>query len=193
MVNIKIIKTNLEGVTQTYHSLAPRPLLEWKSLERQSHLQTVSAGALIQEYQTLALPFRRWGVKPHSSSTAGFLRGKSCSISIPCGFFFFFFCNFMFCLIVQSGRCDFHVTFYPSVFLYQKDKQKVLGLLQRMPLSTLTVRNIQTAQGAEWSSGWAQKAHFLPPGLPPTSPNRNSLGMTNKEITSVSHRESPCS
>lgn len=123
----------------------------------------LSAGALMWEYQTLALPFRRWGVKPHSGSTAGFFRVKSCSISIPSGFFC---CNFMFCLIVQSGRCDFHVTFYPSVFLYQKGKQKGLGLLQRMVLSILTVRNILPK---ELSPRWAQKAHFLRPVLSPTS------------------------
>lgn len=146
------------------------------------------------EYQTLALPFRRRGVKPHSGSTAGFLPVKSCSISIPSGFFFC--CNFMFCLIVQSGRCDFHVTFYPSVFLYQKGKQKGPGLLQRDGL-IFTDCQKHTAQGAQLtvsSEGSFLAActvsHF---SMFSFAPNRNSLGMTNKEITFVSYRESPCS
>lgn len=137
--------------------------------ERQAHLlRCVSRSYNIRISTTST---RRWcvcwGRIPHSGSTAWFLHVKSCSISIHCGFFC---CNFMFCLIVQSGRCDFLVSFYPSVFLYQKDMQKVLGLLWGMALSRLTVRSIQTAKAAELSSQWAQKAHFSTSMPPPTSP-----------------------
>lgn len=85
-------------------------------------------------------------------------------------YFVVFCCNFMFCLIVQSGRCDFHVSFYPSVFRYQKGIQKVLGLLWGMAWSILPARTTQTTKGVGLSSRRAQKAHFLPSVLPPASP-----------------------
>lgn len=78
----------------------------------------------------------------------------------------FFCCNFMFCLIVQSGRCDFHVTFYPSVFLYQKDKQKVLWASPEDGLIYKYCQKHTDCTRAELSSRWAQKAPFCSPSSP---------------------------
>lgn len=152
----------------------------------------LSAGALMWGYQTLALPFRRWGVKPHSGSTAGFLRVKSCSISIPSGFFLLQFHVLLNC---PEWQMWFSCNFLSICFSIPERQAEGAGA---SPEDGLIYTDCQkhTAQGAEStvsSEGPFLAActvsHFF---MFSFAPNQNSLGMTNKEITFVSYRESPC-